>query len=329
MRTTLPSPTVCWSDVAERFRVLVSCTLAMDGVEEMGDLFDANGIEVDRAAVVGQELTADDLLPVIGKYDGILAGDDHLTREVIESAPNLKVISKWGVGLDAIDLDAAADNGVLVLNTPGMFGDELADYALGFLILLARRQHEVDREMRAGSWYKPRGHSLAGRTLGVIGLGNSGSALAARALVMKMEVVGVDPLLAAEAVPRGVKKLEFQELLEISDVISLHVPVLTETASIISAAAIERMKPGVWLINTARGGLVDEDALLAGLESGRVGAAALDVFRREPPEFSHPLVLHPNVILGAHNGSNTEEAVARTTKAAVENLIAGLTGGEQ
>jgi D-3-phosphoglycerate dehydrogenase len=312
--------------VADRFRVLVSCPLAWDGLDEMEAMFAAHDIAVDRAEVMGQELSADDLIPQIGKYDGILAGDDHLTREVIEAAPNLKVISKWGVGLDAIDLEAAAEHGVAVFNTPGMFGDELADYALGFLILLARRQHVVDREVKAGNWPKIRGHSLAGRTLGIVGLGHSGSALARRALAMKMEVVGVDPLLAGEAIPPGVRRLEMDDLLEVSDVISLHVPVLPETRGLISASAVDQMKPGVWLINTSRGGLVDEDALLRGLESGRVGAAALDVFGREPPGPSHPLVNHSNVIVGAHNGSNTEEAVARTTRAAAENLIAGLTG---
>ena len=248
---------------------------------------------------------------VIGQYDGILAGDDHLTREVIEAAPTLKVISKWGVGLDSIDLEAAAEHGVTVLNTPGMFGDELADYALGFLILLARRQHEVDREVRAGKWHKPRGHSLAGRILGIVGLGSSGSALAARALVMKMEVVAVDPLLAAEAVFPGVRRVEFDQLLEVSDVISLHVPVLPETRSLIS--------DGRYRTDEARGMAHQHLAWRArgrGCTTGRprigtgrcsgsrclqAGTTGAELIRSS---------LHPNVIVGAHNGSNTEEAVA-------------------
>jgi D-3-phosphoglycerate dehydrogenase len=312
--------------VSERFRALISCPLAWDGLEEFRQLFAAHGITVDLAEIPGQELGVEDLLPIIGGYHGILAGDDHLTREVIESAPKLKVIAKWGVGMDAIDLDAAAERGVAVLNTPGMFGDELADYALGFLILLARGQHIVDREVRAGNWPKLRGRSLAGLTLGIVGLGSAGAALARRALAMEMEVLGVDPVLAAENVPTGVKRVDFDDLLESSDVISLHVPLVPETRSIIDATTIARMKPGVWLINTSRGALVDEDALLEGLESGVVGAAALDVFRQEPPDPGHPLLSHPRVVLGAHNGSNTDEAVARTTRAAVQNLIAGLTG---
>lgn len=313
--------------MADRYRALISCPHAWDGLDELEPLLDANGIVFDRAEVIGQELGAEELIAVIGKYDAILAGDDHLTREVFEAAPNLKVISKWGVGLDAIDLVAAADHGVAVYNTPGMFGDELADYAVGFLILLARRQHVVDREVKAGNWPKIRGRSLAGLTLGIVGLGSSGSALARRALAMEMEVVAADPWLAAELVPDSVRLVSWEELLRVSDVISLHVPVLPETRSIVSRSALAQMKEGVWLINTSRGALVDEDALLEGLETGRVAGAALDVFRHEPPAAAHPLLRHPNVIVGAHNGSNTDEAVARTTRAAVENLILGLTGG--
>ncbi|HEX5694757.1 MAG TPA: phosphoglycerate dehydrogenase [Acidimicrobiia bacterium] len=312
--------------MSEGYRVLVSCPLAWDGLEEFEPAFQANGISIDLPEIPGQELGAEELLPIIGQYHGILAGDDHLSREVIEAGSRLKVIAKWGVGTDAIDLDAARENGVVVLNTPGMFGDELADYAVGFLILLARGQHIVDREVRAGGWHKLRGRSLAGRKLGIVGLGSSGAALARRALAMEMEVLGVDPLVEAERLPPEVKRVELADLLAVSDVISLHVPVVADTRSMIDAGAIARMKHGVWLINTSRGALIDESALLDGLESGVIGAAALDVFGQEPPDPSNPLLHHPNVVLGAHNGSNTTEAVARTTRAAVANLIEGLTG---
>jgi len=312
--------------MSDGYRVLISCPLAWDGLDEFEPSFRAKGIVVDLPEILGQELGVDELLPIIGRYHGILAGDDHLTREVIEAGSKLKVIAKWGVGMDAIDLEAAAERGVAVFNTPGMFGDELADYALGFLILLARGQHIVDREVREGGWPKPRGHSLAGRTLGIVGLGSSGAAIARRARAMEMEILGADPVIAAETLPSGVKTVELNDLLGASDVISLHVPVVPETRSMIDAAAVARMKRGVWLINTSRGALIDEAALLDGLDSGIIGAAALDVFREEPPDPSHPLLRHPNVVVGAHNGSNTVEAVARTTRAAVENLLAGLTG---
>ncbi len=313
--------------MAEQYRVLVSCPLAWDGVEEMRDLLDEHGIGVDFPEVPGQALSEPDLLGVIGQYDGMLAGDDELSRAVIEAGSRLKVIAKWGVGVDAIDLQAAADRGVAVLNTPGVFGDELADYAMGYLILIARQQHVVDREVRAGHWHKPRGHSLADRTLGIVGLGFAGSALGTRARAMRMNVIGTDPLLEHDRVPRGVEPVGLEELLSRSDAVSLHLPLIPETESLISKSAVAAMRPGVWLVNTSRGRLIDEEALLAGLDSGQIGAAALDVFREEPLPSDHPLLTYPQVILGSHNGSNTHEAVERTTRRAVENLIAGLEGG--
>jgi D-3-phosphoglycerate dehydrogenase len=311
--------------VTERFRVLVSCPRAWSQLDGFAGLFAEKGIVVDIPDVVNQQLDEEELLAVIAEYDGILAGDDELTRRVIEAAPRLKVISKWGVGVDAIDLDAAAEHGVLVENTPGMFGDELADYALGFLLLLARRQHVVDREVRSGNWTALRGHSLAGLTIGIVGLGSSGSALATRAAALRLEVVGTDPLGSADE-PGVVRRVGFHQLLAMSDIISLHLPAQPDGGPVIGDAAIGMAKTGFWLINTSRGSLVDETALLAGLRSGQVGAAALDVFEREPIEPDHPLLQHPAVIVGSHNGSNTHEAVERTTKAAVENLVNGLSG---
>jgi D-3-phosphoglycerate dehydrogenase / 2-oxoglutarate reductase len=199
--------------VAERFRVLVSCPRAWDGLDEFADLFEQHGIDVDVPDVVRQQLTEPELLAVIDRYDGILAGDDHLTRKVIEAGSRLKVISKWGVGIDAIDTTAAAENGVVVTNTPGVFGDELADYALGFILMIARRQHAVDREVRDGGWPSIRGHSLAGRTLGIVGLGSSGTALAERGHAMKMKVVGVDPFRTDPGSTALVRLVEMGELL--------------------------------------------------------------------------------------------------------------------
>ncbi len=312
--------------MADGFRVLVSCPLVWDSIDDFKEVFDTHNVKVDIPEFGGQAMREADLLPIVDAYHAILAGDDELSRAVIEAGSNLKVISKWGVGVDAIDFEAAADCGVAVYSTPGVFGDELADYALGYLLLLARQQHVVDREVRAGNWHKPRGRSLAGHTLGIVGLGSSGSALAVRTVAMNMNVVGVDPLLGAERIPSGIRTVDFDELLAVSDMISLHVPLARVTESLIDGESISRMREGVWLINTSGGGLIDEEALVAGLESGQVGAAALDVFRREPPRSGHPLLNQPNVILGSHNGSNTDQAVQRTTRLAITNLIAGLTG---
>lgn len=312
--------------MGDRLRVLLACPRVWDSLDEYRDLFHRHGIEVDVPDSIRQQLTEEELLEVIHLYDGVLAGDDQLTRRVIEAASRLKVISKWGVGVDAIDLEAAAERGVIVRNTPGMFGAELADYALGFILLIARSQHIVDREVRAGNWVSIRGHSLAGRTLGIVGLGSSGSALAARATVMGMEVVACDPLRAGRDDESSPPLVEFRELLELSDVVSLHLPGQPGQGPLLDAKTITAAKPGFWLVNTSRGSLVDEDALLDGLISGQVGAAALDVFQKEPIEADHPLLQHPRVIVGAHNASNTHEAVARTNGLAIANLIEGLVG---
>ncbi|MDP3983833.1 MAG: NAD(P)-dependent oxidoreductase, partial [Acidimicrobiia bacterium] len=166
--------------MVERDRVLMSCKLVWDSLDEYGPILESHAIDIDAPRFEGQQLDEKDLLPVIDGYAGILAGDDILNRRVIEAASRLRVISKWGIGVDAIDLDAAKEAGIKVFNTPGVFGDELGDYALGYLLMLARRQHEVDRRVRLGQWYKVRGTSLAGKTIGIIGLGSSGSALARR-----------------------------------------------------------------------------------------------------------------------------------------------------
>lgn len=304
-------------------RALISCRHVWDDEERVTAFLDERGVSADFPRFQGQQLEEGDLLPILGDYDGILAGDDHLNRRVIESAlPRLKVISKWGIGVDAIDLDAAEELGVPVYNTPGVFGDELADYAMGFIHLLARRQHEVNILVKSGEWPKVRGVSLAGRTLGVVGLGSSGRALVRRAAASGMRVVGFD---VAEV--EGVADCEVMDLssvLAAADVISLHLPATADTRHLIDAETIGRMKPGAWLVNTSRGSLVDESALVKALESGEVGAAALDVFETEPVDPDNPLLGFDNVIAGAHNGSNTSEAVERTTWKAVDNLLAGL-----
>ncbi|MGA9595956.1 MAG: NAD(P)-dependent oxidoreductase, partial [Acidimicrobiia bacterium] len=184
------------------------------------------------------------------------------------------------------------------------------------------RQHEVDRMVRTGTWHKVTGTSLAGKTIGIVGMGSAGRALAGRAFASSMKVLVHDVVEVAPAPEFEVVTLE--QLVERSDVISLHVPATPETRHLIDEDAIQSMKDGVWLINTSRGALVDEKELVRGLEKGRVGGAALDVFEEEPIRPDNPLLGFENVIFGSHNGSNTHEAVARTTERAVTNLIQGL-----
>jgi D-3-phosphoglycerate dehydrogenase len=303
-------------------RVLISCQHVWKDEEEVGARLAEHSIAFDMPRYEGQQLEEDDLLPILANYDGILAGDDHLTRGVLESAPRLKVISKWGIGIDAIDLDAASELGVTVLNTPGVFGDELADYAMGYIHLMARRQHTVNERVKSGEWHKVTGSSLAGRTLGIVGLGSSGRALVGRALASGMNVVGYDVVDVGSL--RGCEIVGLDELLTMSDIISLHVPATEQTHHLVDAEFLTVAKQGVWLVNTSRGALVDESALAAALARGDVGAAALDVFETEPVSPDNPLLGFDNVVVGSHNGSNTAEAVERTTWLAVDNLIKGL-----
>lgn len=320
--STLTSPDSCWRDEVDELRALISCRLVWDQEEEVFAYLKKNGIRVDMPRYSGQQLEEDDLLPILHRYHGILAGDDHLTRAVLESAPGLRVISKWGVGIDAIDLDAAKELGIEVCNTPGVFGDELADYAMGFIHMLARRQHEVNARVKEGEWHKVRGVSLAGKTLGIVGLGSSGRSLAKRGLASGMRVIGYDVVDTGEL--PGCEIVSLEDLFEGADIISLHVPATERTQYLVDSSALATVKPGVWLINTSRGSLVDEEALVEALERGVVGAAALDVFESEPVPPDNPLLTYENVVLGSHNGSNTAEAVERTTWLAIENLMKGL-----
>jgi D-3-phosphoglycerate dehydrogenase len=303
-------------------RVLISCQHVWAAAEEVIPKLERIGLEVDMPRFAGQQLEEADLLPIIDRYVGILAGDDHLTRPVLEAGRSLRVISKWGIGVDSIDLVAAEKLGIRVLNTPGVFGEELADYAMGYLHLLARRQHEVNQQVKGGIWHKVQGSSLAGKTLGIVGLGSSGRALARRAVAASMRVLGFDVIEVPEN--SDYERVDLADLLAGSDVISLHLPATPDTRHLIDEAALGLMKPGAWLINISRGALVDEADLVVALREGRIGGAALDVFEEEPVSADNPLLGFDNVVVGSHNGSNTREAVERTTALAVENLIQAL-----
>jgi D-3-phosphoglycerate dehydrogenase len=312
-----------------RRRVLITCPQLQRTIEAYRKRLDDNEIDAELPQVI-QQLSEDQLIQLMPGVEGIVVGDDPLSRTVLQRADRLRVISKWGVGIDNIDLAAASERGIVVTNTPGVFGDEVADVVIGYLILLARDMHRIDRDVRAGAWPKPEGVSLAGRTLGVIGLGHIGQALARRALAMGMRVMGHDVQAeSAEAARQaGVEIVDPKRLLQEADAVSLNCPLTPDNRHMIDAAALASMRPGAWIINTARGPLIDEEALVAALEKGHIGAAALDVFETEPLPESSPLRHLERVILGSHNASNTAEAVRRTSELAIDNLIAGLaTGG--
>jgi D-3-phosphoglycerate dehydrogenase len=314
-------------DGGEDYRVLVSCPLILDAIDDYADLLGSYGIAHD-VADVDQQLDEGELLELLPDYDGILAGDDELTARVIEASPRLSVIAKWGIGTDGIDFDAAEEHGVRVFNTPGAFADEVADTVVGYAVMLTRELHHVDREVREGNWYCPRGVSLAGRTFGIVGVGSIGSAVARRAAALGTDVLGHDvrPIPEELRTETGIEPVEREELFERSDVVSLNCALNDETAGMVDTDALDLIGPEGYLINTSRGELVVEADLIAALEEDRIAGAALDVFETEPLTEESPLTEMDHTILGSHNAQNTEEAVSRVHDRTVANLVEGLTG---
>ena len=284
-------------------RVLISDKLSPAAVE----IFRSRGIEVDVKA----GLKPAELREIIGAYDGLaIRSATKVTREVLEAAPNLKVVGRAGIGVDNVDVKTATARGVVVMNTPNGNSITTAEHAIALMFALARQIPEATASTKAGKWEKNRflGAELTGKTLGLIGCGNIGSIVANRAQGLHMKVVAYDPYLSeARALELGVEKVDLQDLLARADIITLHVPLTDATRNILSADAIARCKPGVRIINCARGGLVDEAALAEALRSGHVAGAALDVFETEPATES-PLFGLDNVVCTPHLGAATAEA---------------------
>ncbi len=284
-------------------KVLISD--AMD--PRAAEIFRQRGIHVDE--ITGQ--TPDQLAAIIGGYDGLaIRSSTKVTKAMLAAATVLKVVGRAGIGVDNVDIPAATARGVVVMNTP--FGNSIttAEHAIALMFALARQLPEADASTQAGKWEKNRfmGVEVTGKTLGLIGAGNIGSIVAARALGLKMKVVAFDPFLTPErAIDLGIEKVELDQLLARADFITLHTPLTDQTRGILSREALAKTKPGVRIINCARGGLIDEAALKDALNSGQVGGAALDVFETEPAKAS-PLFGTPNFISTPHLGASTSEA---------------------
>ena len=286
-------------------KVLVSDKLSETAVQ----IFRDRGIDVDFDPSIGKD--KDKLLAVINQYDGLaIRSATKATEKIINAATNLKVIGRAGIGVDNIDRAAASKKGVIVMNTP--FGNMIttAEHAIAMMFAVARQIPEASTSTHAGKWEKSNfmGVELTGKTLGVIGAGNIGGIVCERALGLKMKVVAYDPFLSEERAEKlGVQKVDLDDLLARADFITLHVPKTEQTSNILNAEAIPKMKPGVRVINCARGGLVDEAALAEALKSGHVAGAAFDVFEVEPATDS-PLFNLPNVVCTPHLGAATTEA---------------------
>ncbi len=259
----------------------------------------------------------------------IVRSRTKVTAALLEAAPQLKVVGRAGVGVDNIDLAAARQRGVVVVNAPLASSNAVAELTLGLMFALARRIPEADASMKQGAWLKKQlqGVELAGKTLGIFGMGRIGSLVAQKAAALGMRVVGYDPLIPAEEIRRrGGEPVDSPEALYAqADWISLHVPLTEETRGMIGREAFARMKRGVYLVCAARGGVIDEAALVEALENGQVAGAALDVFAQEPPGAS-PLVSHPRVVATPHIGAQTVEAQARVGVDIAEEVLAALRG---
>jgi D-3-phosphoglycerate dehydrogenase len=303
-------------------RVLISDQ--MDPKAEQ--IFRERGCDVD--VITGQ--SPEELARIIGNYDGLaIRSSTRLTKELIEVATNLKVVGRAGIGVDNIDIPAASVKGIVVMNTP--FGNSIttAEHAIALMFALARQLPEADASTQAGKWEKNRfmGVEVTGKTLGLIGAGNIGSIVASRAIGLKMKVVAFDPFLTPErAVEMGVEKVDLDTLLARADFITLHTPLTDQTRNILSRENIAKCKKGVRIINCARGGLVDEEALKQALDSGQVGGAALDVFAKEPAKES-PLFGTANFISTPHLGASTDEAQVNVAIQVAEQLSDYLVHG--
>jgi len=303
-------------------KVLISDNLSPRAKE----IFEERGIEVDvKTGMSKEELTA-----CIGDYDGLaIRSATKVTEKILAAATNLKVVGRAGIGVDNVDVNEATARGVVVMNTP--FGNAIttAEHAIALMLTLARQIAAADQSTRSGKWEKSKfmGVEITGKTLGVIGCGNIGSIVVERAIGLKMRVIAFDPFLTdTRAAELGVERVTLDNLFKRSDFITLHTPLTDQTRGIIDAAAIDKMRPGVRLINCARGGLIVEDAALAGLESGKIAGLALDVFEQEPPG-DNPLLQAENIICTPHLGASTTEAQVNVAIQVAEQLSDYLTTG--
>lgn len=305
-------------------KVLVSDKLAAEGV---AILKNTEGIEVD----VITNLTHEELKGVIKEYDGlVIRSATKVTKEIIESAERLSVIGRAGAGVDNVDIAAASKRGIVVMNTPGGNTITTAEHAISLMLSLARRIPQATASMKAGKWEKNKfmGTEFFNKTLGVIGIGRVGSIVADRALGLKMNVIAYDPFISTHTAEKlGITPVTFEQLLQNSDFITIHTPLTKETRGMLNADAFAKMKKGVFIINCARGGIVNEKDLYDAIVSGKVAGAALDVFEEEPTKNTE-LVALENVICTPHLGASTDEAQINVAIAIAEQMAAYLKTGE-
>lgn len=301
--------------------VLVTCPPMLGKIDLFYDYAAERGLKLHPAKVT-QILSEDELKELLPQYDGWIIGDDPATRAVFEAGQSgrLTAAVKWGIGVDNVDFAACKDLGIPIINTPMMFGAEVADVATGFVIGLARELFFIDRNVRSGDWPKPAGISLAGKRVGVIGLGDIGRHTASRMRALGMEVVAFDPGVEGDVGLSGLERAIWPVGVENLDFLVFTCALNKHNFHMLNADVLAVCKPGIRVVNVARGPLIEEPALIAALQSGQVHSAALDVFEVEPLALESPLRGMDRCIFGSHNGSNTVDAVIRASHAAIDRL---------
>jgi D-3-phosphoglycerate dehydrogenase len=309
-----------------RYTVLLTAPYMIPFVDRFRPVFEKYDLEL-IVPDVRERMEETDLLHYAGQFDGAICGDDRYTERVIQAcAPRLKVISKWGTGVDSIDAGACSRYGIKLCRTLNAFTLPVADTVLGYILAFARRLPWMDREMKVGKWQKIPGKSLSEYTLGVIGVGNIGKAVTRRARAFGMTVLGTDivPIDPAFITETGIEMMGLEKLLAGSDFISVNCDLNPTSYHLINHDTLAWVKPGAVLINTARGPIADERALVEALEAERLAGAALDVFEHEPLPLNSPLLKMDNVLLAPHNSNSSPAAWERVHWNTIRNLVEGL-----
>ena len=275
----------------------------------------------------GRPLTADELRDILPGCDGYIAGQDHIDARALERADRLQVIARYGVGVDRVDLAAAQARGIIVTNTPGANADAVAELSIALMLALARQLPHANQRTRRGEWPRLSGVSLAGSVVGLLGLGAIGRSVARRLRAFECVMQAHDPFVSSDqALQLGVQLVDLDDLVANADFLSLHMPATPDTVGLVDADFLARMKPGAFLINTARGELVDEAALWGAIRSGHLRGAALDAFSQEPPAADNPLFSLPQVIVTPHMGAHTAGAAKAMGWGALNDCLAVLRG---
>ena len=306
-------------------RILITCPPMLGMIDSFRPIFAEKGFDITAPEVI-QTLTVAELISILPDHDGWIIGDDPATREVFEAGVSgkLKAAVKWGIGVDNVDIDSCHDLSLPFTNTPNMFGSEVADMAVGYVIALARETFQIDQGIRRGEWPKPRGISLQGKTAALIGYGDIGKNTAARLTAMGMNVHVYDPLAGASDESNLVDVLIWPKRLSEADFIVVTCALNASSYHMVDASILAEAKDGVRIVNVSRGPIVDEEALVAALKSEKVYSAALDVFENEPLPMKSDLRNHSRCIFGSHNASNTVDAVERTSLLAIDKIFSYL-----